>query len=47
MKVANETLQVKLEEHQKLEAELIKTKDLALEAVEAKAAFLANMSHEL
>jgi|GEM_PF-343182 len=29
------------------EKELIKAKDLALEAVEAKAAFLANMSHEL
>jgi PAS domain S-box-containing protein len=44
---ANEGLRVEVEEHQKLELELIKSKDLALEAVEAKAAFLANMSHEL
>ncbi|HWQ19929.1 MAG TPA: PAS domain S-box protein, partial [Methanotrichaceae archaeon] len=45
--VINEELQVELEQHQKLEAELIRAKDQALEAVEAKAAFLANMSHEL
>jgi len=47
LEVINEELMVELEEHEKLEAELIKAKDIALEAVQAKAAFLANMSHEL
>ncbi len=47
MEIANEELQVELEQHRKLEAELIKAKEAAEEATEAKAAFLANMSHEL
>ncbi len=47
MEIANEELQVELEAHRKLEAELIKAKDAAEEAAEAKAAFMANMSHEL
>ena len=33
--------------HQKLEADLIKAKDAAEEAAEAKTSFMANMSHEL
>jgi PAS domain S-box-containing protein len=47
MEIANEELQVELEQHRKLEADLIKAKDAAEEAAEAKAAFMANMSHEL
>jgi PAS domain S-box-containing protein len=47
LEVANEVLQVELEQHRKLEAELIKAKEAAEEAADAKAAFMANMSHEL
>ncbi len=47
LEVANEELQVELEHHRKLEAELIKAKEAAEEAADAKAAFMANMSHEL
>ncbi len=47
LEVANEELQVEIEEHRKLEAELVKAKEAAEEAVKVKAAFMANMSHEL
>jgi PAS domain S-box-containing protein len=45
--VINEELQVELDQHRKLEAELMKAKEVAEEAVNVKAAFMANMSHEL
>ena len=47
LEVTNEELRIELEQHSKLEAELMKAKEAAEAAVEAKAAFLANMSHEL
>jgi PAS domain S-box-containing protein len=47
LEAMNERLQAELEEHQKLEAALTKSKEAAEAAAEAKAAFLANMSHEL
>ena len=45
--VTNEELRIELEQHSKLEADLIKAKETAEESVRAKSAFLANMSHEL
>jgi PAS domain S-box-containing protein len=47
LEVINKELQVELELHQKLEAELIKAKEAAEAAAQAKAQFMANMSHEL
>jgi PAS domain S-box-containing protein len=47
LEVANEELQTELEQHRKLEAQLMKAKEAAEEAVKVKAAFMANMSHEL
>ncbi len=47
LEVINEELQVELEQHQKLEADLIKAKEAAEAATKAKAEFLANMSHEI
>ena len=47
LEVVNKELMVELKVHQKLEAELIKAKEGAEAAAEAKAAFMANMSHEL
>ena len=43
----NEELQVEISEHENTEKNLLKAKEAAEAAVEAKAAFLANMSHEL
>lgn len=40
-------MDIDITEHRKTEADLVKAKETAEEAVEAKAAFLANMSHEL
>ena len=47
LEIANKQLQVELVAHRKLEADLIKAKDAAEEAAEAKTSFMANMSHEL
>lgn len=47
LEVTNEELHIELEQHSKLEADLIKAKEAAEEATRAKASFLANMSHEL
>lgn len=45
--VVNNELHIELEEHRKLEANLIEAKEAAEAAFRTKAAFLANMSHEL
>ncbi len=47
LEVINTELQVELKLHQELEAEIIKAKEAAEEAVKVKASFMANMSHEL
>lgn len=47
LEVINVELQAELKLHQKLEAEIIKAKEAAEEAVKVKASFMANMSHEL
>jgi signal transduction histidine kinase/ActR/RegA family two-component response regulator len=47
LEAANEELTAQLVMHEKLERELIKAKEAAEAAAEAKASFMANMSHEL
>jgi PAS domain S-box-containing protein len=47
LEAANEELRAQLVVHEKLERELIKAKEAAEAATEAKASFMANMSHEL
>jgi PAS domain S-box-containing protein len=47
LEAANEHLQKELKLHDKLEADLIISNELAQESARSKAAFLANMSHEL
>ena len=47
LEVINEKLKVEIAEHEQTEKDLLKSKEAAEAAVEAKAAFLANMSHEL
>ena len=44
---ANEALQYEMMKHKETEAELLKAKEAADAAAEAKAEFLANMSHEI
>jgi signal transduction histidine kinase len=47
LEAINEELQMEISEHENTEKDLMKAKEAAEAAVEAKAAFLANMSHEL
>ena len=47
LEAINEELQMEISEHENTEKDLLKAKEAAEAAVEAKAAFLANMSHEL
>jgi PAS domain S-box-containing protein len=47
LETINEELEVEISEHENTEKNLLKAKETAEAAVEAKAAFLANMSHEL
>ncbi|VVB62905.1 Methanogenesis regulatory histidine kinase FilI [uncultured archaeon] len=47
LEVINEELQAEISAHEKIEKDLMESKEAAEAAVKAKAAFLANMSHEL
>jgi len=47
LEAANEKLQIEIEGHRQLEADLLKAKETAEAAAKAKAQFMANVSHEL
>jgi PAS domain S-box-containing protein len=47
LEVINEELSIEIDEHKRIEKELLVAKEAAEEAAKVKAAFMANMSHEL
>ena len=47
LEVVNEELQVEITEHEQTEKDLLKAKDAAEAAAQAKSDFMANMSHEI
>jgi PAS domain S-box-containing protein len=47
LEAINEMLRVEIEDHLRLETDLVRARDAAQEAALAKSAFMANMSHEI